>query len=74
MPAKSTRKKKTHTVKKTVKTVKKNTKATAVSPDPAATDIKAVKPVTEVKPAAKKVETKAEAKPCLLYTSDAADD
>ena len=63
MPAKSTRKKKTHTVKKTVKTVKKNTKATAVSPDPAATDIKAVKPVTEVKPAAKKVETKAEAKP-----------
>ena len=63
MSAKSTRKKKTHTVKKTVKTVKKNTKATAVSPDPAATDIKAVKPVTEVKPAAKKVETKAEAKP-----------
>ena len=63
MPAKSTRKKKTHTVKKTVKTVKKNTKATAVSPDPAATDIKAVKPVTEVKPAANKVETKAEAKP-----------
>ena len=63
MPAKSTRKKKTRTVKKTVKAVKKDIKATAVSPDQVATDTKTVKAAPEAKPAAKKAEAKVEAKP-----------
>ena len=63
MPAKSTRKKKTRTVRKAVKSVKNDTKVATASPVKAADDTKTtVKTATEVKTAEKKTETKIEAK------------
>ena len=64
MPAKSTRKKKTRTVRKAVKSVKNDTKVATASPVKAADDTKTtVKTATEVKTAEKKTEAKVEAKP-----------